>query len=173
MEHRTKSNFEKRRQDRLAIQIAAFAAFISLIAAIFTGLQWADARHSLFITQRPWVGANIDPTSTGRIVSIRNSGLTTALKVRPLFTCSGKAGYFDANVETPFDYGTHFLVPGETLTFACDVEPAKALSCVDGVVEYEDVFGKPHHTWFCRCFRPKGNDSDLSPETCRYGNNAD
>jgi hypothetical protein len=162
---------KKAKREWLAIYISALAVFLSLLASIFAGLQWAEARQALRVSQRPWLRIDFKARPDNYLLVVTNVGFTAAQEVKYKIDCSFtmNIGNVRNRIESQaFPGDAHFLMPGETAPMHCF--PAKSeterslRSKFDGaqqltlyaVVTYKDVFGSPHETHYCAFLR--GND---------------
>jgi len=180
---------KKRSYGSLAEQ---FIALITLVYAIFAGLQWSTMKEanrltnkSILLADRPWVGleridADFSDSGLELKISIKNTGHSPALNLKArigaIFTENG----FPENPVFPGKEGEKseaFLGPGQTLVltrhYEFSGEMNKMICCgpmkayAGGEIYYSDASGQAHITRICAIYRP-GKHWDY----CDHYNNA-
>jgi hypothetical protein len=171
------AKLEKARQDWWTIVIAFVAVVVSIVAAVFAGLQWKSSKDALQITQRPWLGVEFVGGSDPWRFDLKNVGLSVAQDVTYQFSCEAGAGDTptrDTNHE-PFKSRPVVLLPGQSLSLGCRKSRQEYFGDKDSVrvtfrAHYEDVFRVRHKADYCVCFEKSHPDHNIP---CTEGNFAD
>jgi hypothetical protein len=182
-------------KDLLPLMLTGLIFFITCVYTVFSFLQWRTMERTIEIGNRAYVsvdkGSLLKELKVGEpvnaTVNFVNKGNTPALKVKT----RGSIGFTADQISEPMQ-----PIPGDvndpqsTAVIAKDgamyagfegavpldeqgmelFNQKKLRLYIWGVIEYEDMFGKPHKTSFCFTHPP---EPGISLEVCPINNTAD
>ncbi|HZX74606.1 MAG TPA: hypothetical protein VFE57_09305 [Cyclobacteriaceae bacterium] len=183
--------------DKTERELGLIAIVISIIALVFTGLQWWEAHktrveasalaiEALHYNQRVYVTAEARLNKAYQpTVSIRASGSSPASNLIYTLSCTTSKtlegalkAEFSGSFETIDSPEGNILSPGSVMTYTC-FPPTKSMSKTNlalyivykGSINYKDIFHLPHKSSFC--FYSQFLNVGSAMEQCESGNSAD